>query len=123
MRIAILSDIHANIEAFQAVVDDFDPRTERILNLGDLVGYNANPNECVQLARKIGMDSIQGNHDQAACNPVVAEEFNIYARAAILWTRNTLTRENIHFLDALAESRRFSCGLACHGSPEKILFR
>jgi len=53
LRIAILSDIHANIEAFQAVVDDLDHRTDRILNLGDLVGYNANPNECVELARTI----------------------------------------------------------------------
>jgi len=118
LRRAILSDIHANLEAFQAVVNDLDPRTNRILNLGDLVGYNANPNECVDMARNIGMHSIQGNHDQAACNPIFAEDFNIFARAAILWTRNNLTDENIHFLNGLEESRRLSCGLACHGSPE-----
>ena len=68
MRVAVLSDIHSNIEAFQAVVSDLEHRTDRILNLGDLVGYNASPNECVELASDIGMHSIQGNHDQAACN-------------------------------------------------------
>ncbi|MBW2227422.1 MAG: metallophosphoesterase family protein [Deltaproteobacteria bacterium] len=64
------------------------------------------------------MHSIQGNHDQAACNPIFAEGFNILARSAILWTRNNLTDKNIHFLNGLEESRRLSCGLACHGSPE-----
>ncbi len=118
MRVAVLSDIHANIEAFQAVVRDLEHRADRILNLGDLVGYNASPNECVELARDIGMRSIQGNHDQAACYPHLAEGFNIYARTAILWTRNNLTDENIRFLDGLKEIYRLSCGLACHGSPE-----
>ena len=118
MRVAVLSDIHANIEAFQAVVRDLKHRADKILNLGDLVGYNASPNECVELAIDIGMRSIQGNHDQAACHPHLAEGFNIYARTAILWTRNNLTDENIRFLDGLEEIYRLSCGLACHGSPE-----
>jgi len=117
--VAVLSDIHANIEAFQAVVRNLEHRADRILNLGDLVGYNASPNECVELAIDIGMRSIQGNHDQAAsCYPHLADAFNIYARAAILWTRNNLTDENIRYLDGLEEIYRLSCGLACHGSPE-----
>ena len=118
MRIAVLSDIHANIEAFQAVVKDFEHRIDRILNLGDLVGYNASPNECIDLARDIGMHSITGNHDQAACNPVFADKFNLYARNAILWTKNNLTHDNIQFLSDLEEICHLSCGLACHGSPE-----
>lgn len=118
MHVAVLSDIHANIEAFQAVVRDLEHRADRILNLGDLVGYNASPNECVELARDIEMHSIQGNHDQAACDPDLGESFNIYARNAILWTRNTLTEKNIRFLDGLAENLQLSCGVACHGSPE-----
>lgn len=117
MRVAVLSDIHANIEAFQAVVNDFENQADRILNLGDLVGYNASPNECVKLARDIGIRSIQGNHDQAACNPILAEDFNIYARNAILWTRKNLTDENVRFLSELEENVRLPCGLACHGSP------
>ena len=106
MRVAVLSDIHANIEAFQAVVSDFRGRIDRILNLGDIVGYNASPNECVELARDIGMHSILGNHDQAACNPTLAENFNIYARNAILWTKINLTDDSARFLKGLDENFR-----------------
>ena len=120
MRVAVLSDIHANIDAFQAVIGDFKRGIDRILNLGDIVGYNASPNECVELAREIGMYSVLGNHDQAACNPVFAENFNIFARNAILWTRNNLSRENIQFLGGLEKNYRLSCSLACHGSPDDI---
>jgi predicted phosphodiesterase len=118
VRVAVLSDIHANIEAFQAVLHDLGNRADRILNLGDLVGYNASPNECVELARKIQMYSIQGNHEQAVCDPNLAESFNIFARLAILWTRNTLTKENMLFLCNLPENYRVTCGPAFHGSPE-----
>ncbi len=118
MRIAVLSDIHSNIEAFQAVIHDLEHRSDRILNLGDLVGYNASPNECVNLARDIGMYSILGNHDQAAYDLSVAENFNIFARNAILWTRSVLTKNNILFLNSLPEYCRFTYALACHGSPE-----
>lgn len=120
MRVAVLSDIHANIDAFQAVIGDFKRRIDRILNLGDIVGYNASPNECVELARDIGMHSILGNHDQAACNPAFAEHFNIFARNAILWTRDKLSRENIQFLGGLEKNFRLPCSLACHGSPDDI---
>jgi predicted phosphodiesterase len=120
MRVAVLSDIHANIEAFQAVVSDLEHRTDRILNLGDLVGYNASPNECVELAMDIGMHSIQGNHDQAAYDLSLAESFNIFARKAILWTRSVLTQQNTLFLRSLPENCRFTYALACHGSPDNI---
>lgn len=119
MRVAVLSDIHSNIEAFQAVIRDIeDYQSDQILNLGDLVGYNASPNECVNLARDIGIRSIQGNHDQAACDPLIAEDFNIFARNAILWTRKNLIDENIQFLSELEKNFRLPCGLACHGTPD-----
>jgi predicted phosphodiesterase len=120
VRIAVLSDIHANIEAFQAVVSDFKHQIDRIMSLGDIVGYNASPNECVELARGIGMQSILGNHDQAACNPILAEHFNIYARNAILWTKKKLTNQSVRFLSGLDESFLLPCGLACHGSPDNL---
>ena len=121
VRVAVLSDIHANIEAFQAVLCDLEQRADQVLNLGDLVGYNASPNECVELAGKTEMHSIQGNHDLAVCNPELAEKFNIYAHKAILWTKDVLTEENTRFLCSLPESCMATCGLACHGSPEGIL--
>ncbi|MFC1828315.1 metallophosphoesterase family protein [Thermodesulfobacteriota bacterium] len=118
MRVAVLSDIHANIEAFQAVLHDLEGRADRILNLGDLVGYNASPNECVDLARDVDMHSIQGNHDQAVCHPGLAEGFNIFAQKAIIWTRNELTAKNTRFLFDLTENCHIDSGLAFHGSPE-----
>lgn len=121
MRVAVLSDIHANIEAFQSVLNDLDHLADRILNLGDLVGYNASPNECVELAREIKMDSILGNHDLAVCNQSLAEKFNIYAYKAIQWTKQTLTSENARYLESLERSYETPYGLACHGSPEGML--
>jgi len=118
VRIAVLSDIHANIEAFQAVLRELEDQADRILNLGDLVGYNASPNECVDLVRSIGMHSIQGNHDQAICDLKLVDSFNIYARLAVLWTRTVLTEENTRFLCGLAETSHISSGPAFHGSPE-----
>ncbi|MBW1850231.1 MAG: metallophosphoesterase family protein [Deltaproteobacteria bacterium] len=118
MRVAVLSDIHANIEAFQSVLHDLEDRADRILNLGDLVGYNASPNECVDLVRNIGMHSIQGNHDQAMCDLKLVEGFNIYAKLAVLWTRTVLNEENTRFLCGLAETSHISSGPAFHGSPE-----
>lgn len=121
MRVAIISDIHANIEAFQAVVNDLQNRADRVLNLGDLVGYNASPNECVDLAKKIGLLSVQGNHDKAVCNQRLAESFNIFAYRSILWTQKVLTPENTRYLCSLAERFMATYGLACHGSPEGML--
>ena len=118
MRVAVLSDIHSNIEAFEAVIHDIEDRSDQILNLGDLVGYNASPNECVNLARNIGMHSILGNHDLAVCNLAFADNFNIFARSAILWTRKNLIHENIQFLNDLEKNHRLSSAIACHGSPD-----
>ncbi|MBW2321010.1 MAG: metallophosphoesterase family protein [Deltaproteobacteria bacterium] len=118
MRVAVLSDIHANIEAFQAVVSDLEHRTDRILNLGDLVGYNASPNECVELASDIGMQSIQGNHDQAAYDLSLAESFNIFARKAILWTRSVLSKNNMLSLHSLPLNCRFTYALGKVASVE-----
>ena len=121
MRIAILSDIHANIEAFQAVLTACERHADSILNLGDLVGYNASPNECVNLAREIGLHSIQGNHDQALNDLQLFESFNIFAQLAILWTRKIITQENLGFLNGLAVNCKLPYGLACHGTPENTM--
>lgn len=118
MRVAVLSDIHANIEAFRAVLHDLENRADRTLNLGDLVGYNASPNACVDLARDLGMHSIQGNHDQAVCHPELAQGFNIFAQKAIIWTRSELTEDNIRYLSGLKENCRIDNAVAFHGSPE-----
>ncbi len=118
MRFAIISDIHANIEALQAFFEaiEKDP-VDSIVCLGDLVGYNASPNECVDLIRRKKIRSVMGNHDARAAGIEDLTDFNLLAADAIEWTRGVLTEENREFLAKLPRSRRVG-GLfyAIHGS-------
>jgi len=87
MKIAFISDIHSNLEAFRAVLVEIDKENvSLIVNLGDLVGYNASPRECVDLVKQRQMISILGNHDRAAIEPKFAEGFNILAYQALVWS-------------------------------------
>ncbi len=102
MRYAIISDIHANLEALEAILEDIDRRrVDKIVSLGDIVGYNASPNETVNLVREKGVLSISGNHDMRAADTGEPFGFNPQARSAILWTRDQLTPENKDYLDSL----------------------
>ena len=95
MRLAVLADVHSNLEAFEAVLRDCAKEpVSTIINLGDLVGYNASPGECVDLARRHEMISLQGNHDRAAVRPRFAESFSIFAHQAVLWSASALNRAN-----------------------------
>jgi len=117
MRYAILSDIHGNLEALQAVL----ARTARlgadmVVCLGDLVGYNADPNECVDIIRSDGIICIMGNHDEAACGLAEPYGFNPAAREAALWTRTVLTLEHQIFLRELPRYLLIDNIVLCHGS-------
>ncbi len=118
MRYAIISDIHSNLEALRAVLDDIDKRNvDRIVSLGDIVGYNANPNETVDLIREREILSIAGNHDVRGANDGEPFGFNPQARSAILWTRDQLTQENKKFLDSLPVTQEIDdLFLMVHGS-------
>ncbi len=117
MRYAVLSDIHANLEAFRAVLDRIAGlRVDRIANLGDSVGYNPNPNECLEIIRSEGIVSVLGNHDAVAAGIEEPENFNPYARHAALWTREQLTPENRDFLRSLPRERQIDRLFLCHGS-------
>jgi predicted phosphodiesterase len=106
MRYAVISDIHSNLEALEVVLEETDRLgVERIVSLGDLVGYNANPNECVRLLLDRGIPTLMGNHDAAACGEAYPEEFNPVARTAILWTRQVLRNEHREALRELPEQR------------------
>lgn len=125
MRIVVISDVHSNLEALRAVLNKTG-RPDLIINLGDLVGYGANPNEVVGEIRdlKIRTLHIRGNHDQAS---LTAEtwNFNPYAARAILWTASQLTEENKDFLCQLPLKERTQLGNAVtqmfHGSPRNPL--
>ncbi len=105
MRYAIISDIHANVEALEAILNDIDRRrVDKIVCLGDIVGYNASPNETIDLVRKAGILSISGNHDMRATGDAEPLGFNPQARSAILWTRDQITPENKEYLASLPET-------------------
>ncbi|HVY61032.1 MAG TPA: metallophosphoesterase [Planctomycetota bacterium] len=89
-RIAILSDIHANINAFQAVLEDLEKKggCDRMYCLGDVIGYGPRPTECLALARQHFQLTLKGNHEQAVVEG--AKDFNDMARRAIDWTRTTI---------------------------------
>ncbi len=118
MIYGIYSDIHGNLEALQAVLARMDELgIERRICLGDLVGYCANPNECVDLIRQRSDVVILGNHDSVALGRESSENFNFYARRAIEWTRENLTPSTIEFLQGLSylESDGDLCFV--HASP------
>ena len=93
MRYGIYSDIHGNLEALQAVLESMKALgVERRICLGDLVGYCANPNECVDIIRERSDLVILGNHDSVALGRESSENFNFYARRAIEWTRENLSK-------------------------------
>ena len=102
MRHAFLADIHANLEAFQAVLADLDTQTiDDTFCVGDIVGYGADPSKCLALIREIALRTVAGNHDYAAAGKIPYDLFNEYARAAILWTRDQLTEEERTWLGEL----------------------
>ncbi len=99
-RYAIISDIHANIEALDAVLADIEEQgVHDIICLGDIVGYNAAPAECIQRIRKLGCRVVKGNHDHYCSDPKVnLDDFQPNAASAIEWTRRQLSSSDIAWL-------------------------
>ena len=119
MRLAVIADIHSNREALASVLTQIDREgVEAILNLGDLVGYNASPNECLELLQGRQVWSLAGNHDLALLDPERAQGFNIIAYEALMWCRQHLRPEFLEFLQGLPLLRKLPGSfLACHGTP------
>jgi len=102
MRFAIFSDIHANLEALEAVLADAHKhKSTHFVCLGDVVGYNANPHECVERIRKLDCPIVKGNHDEQGSLPESSSDFNELAERAIKWTRNNLAEEEKQWLREL----------------------
>lgn len=127
MKYAVIADVHANVEALRAVLDDIArERADRIVCLGDFVGYNASPNECVELSRSRGVRAIAGNHDRAAIGEKDTARFGPRARRAIEWTKAELVGEHRDYLAALPSSdlidgRFFVVHGALHPEPNDDL--
>ncbi len=118
MTTALISDIHGNLEALDAVLAEIEARRpRRVFCLGDVVGYGASPNECLAKVRKHCELVLLGNHDAAASGGPEAARFNIYARVAADWTSKTLTRENREYLQRLPLTSSEGSGYLVHASP------
>lgn len=121
MRLLLISDIHANLEAFEACLDTA-PEYDSVANLGDVVGYGASPNQVVDLVRAMDPVNVRGNHDRCCCGLEDLSTFNPVAASAAIWTRTQLSDTNLDWLrqlpggplqDGLWEGVQF-----VHGSPE-----
>jgi predicted phosphodiesterase len=107
MRFAILSDIHSNLEALEAVLADAKAQgCTDFVCLGDVVGYNANPGECVKTIRDLQCPVVKGNHDEQASIISSTEGFNELAEEAIDWTRAQLSAEDKAWLSDLRLTRQ-----------------
>jgi len=121
MRVAVLSDIHSNLVALDAVLAAAGP-VDAIWQLGDVVGYGPDPNGVVSRLREVGSIGVRGNHDAAACGGSEIEWFNPDARRAMEWTRATLTPESSSWLAALPERHVAAACELVHGSPREPMW-
>lgn len=115
MKYGILSDIHGNLEALEAILEALG-EVDAYLCLGDVVGYGANPNECCARIREIAAVTILGNHDEVALGRMDLAWFNSFARFAAEWTISQLTPETRAFLEKLEPTARVGNLTLAHGS-------
>lgn len=102
MRYGIFGDIHANLEALEAVLAGMKKeRVDVMVCLGDIVGYGADPAKCIDIVRGLGCTTVAGNHDFAVVDKINVDFFNTYAREAALWHREILSDEDKRFLSGL----------------------
>jgi len=121
MKIGIISDIHSNSEALNSVLKNIE-KVDEFICLGDIVGYGADPNYCIEKVKGLNCKCVGGNHDFAVVGKVNINYFNYAARAAILWTSLQLKKENLNFLLNLKKKIELEDNvLAVHGSPQNPL--
>jgi diadenosine tetraphosphatase ApaH/serine/threonine PP2A family protein phosphatase len=121
MRLAVLSDIHANLAALEAVRHDLPP-VDEIWVLGDIVGYGPQPNQVITTLQQMGARSVLGNHDAAAIGTIDSSWFNPDAARAIQWTAEVIDENARAYMAALPEVRTEGELTAVHGSPRDPLW-
>jgi diadenosine tetraphosphatase ApaH/serine/threonine PP2A family protein phosphatase len=121
MRIAVLSDIHANLPALDAVLADAGA-VDGVWHLGDVVGYGPDPDGVVARLRDVGAVGVRGNHDAAACGGSEIDWFNPEAKRAMEWTRRAIGQAAVDWLSAQPERRTIEGCELVHGSPREPLW-
>ena len=123
MKYAIIADIHGNIDAFEVALQDIKSQAiSQIVCLGDVVGYNARPKECLRIVREMGIPCVKGNHDEYCSTSDHLEGFNPHAADAVHWTRNQLDDEDKKWLRDLKHTRiagNFTLVHATLDAPER----
>lgn len=115
----IISDIHANLTALEAVLSNVG-KFDGVWCLGDLVGYGPDPDECINRIRQLpNLICMIGNHDAAVLSQIDTDAFNPEARQTITWTQNVISPDNIDFLKSLADKIRIDEVTLAHGSPRQ----
>lgn len=118
MKIAILSDIHANLQAFEACLKDAEAmRADVLLSTGDIVGYGPDPEKVVCLARSVALKSVMGNHDYAINNIGAEKYFNPHVQPALAITRRLLSDASFDFLAGLPRNMEQTGIFLVHGFP------
>lgn len=122
MRVLVITDIHANLIALEAVLEDAG-ELDAVWCLGDVVGYGPNPNECINLLQKQpNLICLLGNHDAAAINLININTFNMEARLSVSWTQEALSQESITFLKQRPQIEVAENVTLVHGSPRQPVF-
>jgi diadenosine tetraphosphatase ApaH/serine/threonine PP2A family protein phosphatase len=117
VRYAILSDIHGNLEALDAVLAHAAPRTDEVLVLGDVVGYGADPLECIERVADRARGVVAGNHEHGVAGLLSLEWFNDRARWAAEWTRRRLDQDHLAWLAARPLTMEVDDATLVHASP------
>ena len=121
-RIAVLSDVHGNLEALNSVLADVDALgITKVLNLGDMVGYGPEPEACVKLLRERGVPSVLGNHEQGLAEPQTRGFFNSQARKALDRTRELLSDDSLMYFRTLPRTLEAFGALFVHGCPPGLV--
>jgi len=124
MRYGIFSDVHANLDAFQTVLDAYrDEKIDKYIYLGDIVGYGAEPSACIKKLQSLDAIILAGNHDRACADKAALEYFNQHAKEAVSWTCANLSKEELDFLNNLPLVKVINNMTLTHGSlnePERF---
>ena len=124
MKALIISDVHANWEAFNAVIEDCERGDgfDQVWSLGDLVGYGPDPGPCIELIRSFDARAVAGNHDLASVGRLSLEGFNEHAAMANKWTSSQLSEDQIQYIRELPLRIETEAFTMVHGSPRDPLW-